>query len=263
MLNKHNLSIASFASKEVRRYTLNGILVNPDSTVATDGHRLLWVSGAPDRKSADYPQVPGFAGASDEFASFILNREAALAISKVTPTKESIPILNHVAVSADGSAIAVTDLERPQVFPVRPLAGKYPNYEAVIPKWEDAAFRVTLDASYLAEIGKMFAGFVSDRSHPVTLSFYKDKLDPAAPLSIEQSSVRFDGSRDDQGMTAVLMPVRGIEDRKGTYGWAEREAKREEERKAKEAKEKEKAEADANAGLRTEERAEEAEVKGE
>lgn len=253
MLNKHNLSIAAFASKEASRYMLHGILVTPEATVAMDGHRLVWVSGEPERESKDYPQVPGFAGASDAFKPFILKRDAALAIAKVTPSKESIPILNHVAVAEDGSAMAVTDLERPQVFPVRKVEGQYPQYEKVIPKWEDAAFRVSVDASYLAEIAKAFAGFSSDRCHTVTLSFYKDKLVAVegAEESIAQNSIRFDATRNGQGMTAVLMPIRDVEDedKASTYGWTERKAKLDAEREAAEAKARE----DANAELRTEE----------
>lgn len=254
MLNKHNLSIAAFASKEASRYTLQGILVTPEATVATDGHRLVWVSGEPERESKDYPQVPGFAGASDSFKPFVLSRDAALAIAKVTPSKERIPILNHVAVAEDGSAMAITDLERPQVFPVRKVEGQFPKYDLVVPKWEDATFRVSVDASYLAEIAKAFAQFSSDRSHAVVLSFYKDKLVAVegAEESIAQNSIRFDATNMGQGMTAVLMPIRDVEDKAGTYGWTERKAKLDAEREAAEAKARE----DANDELRTDEHAE-------
>lgn len=229
MLNKHNLTVAQFASKEANRYTMNGILVTPDATVATNGHYLVWCGTEPERESEDYPQIEGFKGASDAFKPFVLDRDAALAIAKVTPSKENIPILNHVAVSEDGSQIAVTDLDRPQVFPVRGMTGKFPQYEQVIPKLEDAVFAISVDASYLAQIARQFAGFVSDeRNHRVTLSFYADSLksdEPTATVGRDVSGhpIRFDGVRDGQGMTAVLMPIRDHEDQKGTYGWAGRQ----------------------------------------
>lgn len=242
MLNKHNLSIASFASKEESRYTLQGILVTPKATVATNGHYLVWVSDAKDRKAKDYPQVLGFAGASDTFTPFILSRDAALAIAKVTPSKERIPILNHVAVAKDGNAMAVTDLERPQVFPVRHVEGKFPQYEVVIPKYEDAVARITLSAEYLAQIAKQFAGFADKRNTPVTLSFYKHGEND----DIGTNSVRFDAVSADgnQGMTAVLMPIRDASDYAHTYGWTEREAQRKAEREAEELKRKEEANAE-------------------
>ena len=240
MLNKHNLTIASFASKEASRYTLQGILVTPDATVATNGHYLVWVSNSLERKAEDYPQIPGFVGASDTFTPFILGRDAALAIAKVTPYKEKIPVLNHVAVAADSSQIAVTDLERPQVFPVKSVQGQFPRYEMVVPKFEDAVVRVSVNAEYLAQIAKQFAGFVSDdRNKKVTLSFYADKGTSDDQLegidrNVGEHSIRFDGTNDGQGMTAVLMPIRTSEDQVGTYGWAEREAKRKAEREAEE-----------------------------
>lgn len=240
MLNKHNLSIASFASKEASRYTLQGILVTPDATVVTNGHYLVWVSNSPEHKAADYPQVPGFAGASDTFTPFILSRDEALAIAKVTPSKEKIPVLNHVAIAADSSAMAVTDLDRPQVFPVRPVEGQFPKYDAVIPKFDDAVMQISVNAEYLAQIAKQFAGFVSDQGNKkVTLSFFADKGTSADQLEgigrgIGEHSIRFDGENDGQGMTAVLMPIRDASDQKGTYGWAEREAKRQAERDAAE-----------------------------
>jgi DNA polymerase III sliding clamp (beta) subunit (PCNA family) len=248
MLNKHNLSIASFTSKEASRYTLNGILVNPDSTVATNDHYLVWVSGNPESTAKDYPHIPGFAGASDTFVPFILGRDAALAIAKVTPSKESIPVLNHVAVSEDGSVMAVTDLDRPQVFPIQPVEGKYPDYAAVIPKFEDAVARISVNAEYLAAIAKQFAGFANDAHKTVTLSFYAD----SGEKEIDNRPMRFDGTRDGQGMTAMLMPVRGIEDKQGTYGYADREAIRKDKRDADAKAKESEAIDDANADLRTE-----------
>jgi hypothetical protein len=241
MLNKHNLNVAQFASKEESRYTMNGVLVTPNETVATNGHYLVWC-GKDSVEAENYPLIPGFVGASEQFKPFILSRESALAIAKVTPSKAKIPILNHVAVSGDGSQMAVTDLDRPQVFPVRPVEGKFPQWEVVVPKFEQAVFSISVNAEYLAAIAKQFAGFVDDRNHKVTLSFYADSMKSDEPVAtvgrdVSGHSIRFDGVRDGQGMTAVLMPVRENDDQAGTYGYAERQAARELADKA--AKEKE------------------------
>lgn len=245
MLNKHNLNVAQFASKEESRYSLQGILVTPEATVATNGDYLVWVS-KDSVSSGNFPVVPGFGQAEDKFEPFLLDAKTALQVAKVTPTKANNPALNHVGVREqkleDGEnrsarVLAVTDLERPQVFPVKPMAGKFPLYENVVPKWEDATFRIALDANYLTMLAKAFAGFVerSGTSKPIVLSFYSG-----------DKPVRMDGTNNGQGMTAMLMPVPGADDQAGTYGWTEREAQREAEREKEYAKAKEEANADAS-----------------
>lgn len=211
MLNKRNLAVAQFASKEASRWVMQAIKVDKDATVATDGHRLVWVS-KPSSKSVDFPTVDGFEGGQDD-ASFLLDADAAKAIEKVIP-KSKIPILNNAAVRVDGeqAIVCVTNLDNPQVFKPRPVSGQYPNFDMVMPK-DAPTFQIAVNAEYLAQIAKFAAQF-SD-NHKVVLSFYGTTAD--------NKPMRFDASDGEQGMTAVLMPLRdgAKATMVGTYGHVE------------------------------------------
>lgn len=223
MLNRHNFAILPFVSKEQSRYTLNALQVTKDATIATDGHRLGWVSVSK-CKSENYPVVANVGKPTDDFAPFLLERDTAVKIAKSIPSKESIPALNHAAVSqetVDGevkTTITATDLENTAIHPIRKFSGMFPQYQNVIPKLESAKFQITLSAAYLMEIAKAFNSF-NERDKAVLISF-----------TDAESPVRFDARNQEteQAMTVVLMPMRGkTNDVIGSYGWAEREAVRE------------------------------------
>lgn len=219
MLNKHNLRVARFASKESSRYTLQAILVEPSATVATDGHTLVWVS-TPTDKPEDFPVVDGAPKPTREFAPFLLALDAAAAIEKALPRKSTIPVLMNAAISTepngDGASrpvITVTDLETPQVFRPGKVDGRFPQYENVMPK-EDAkpVFTIELDAAKLEALSKAFREFTHESNpqhHTVRIEFYgADK------------AVRFDANNCGQGMTGLLMPHKAGEKRpERTYGW--------------------------------------------
>jgi hypothetical protein len=221
MLNKWNLQAAQFVSKESSRYTLNGIHVRSDATVATNGHYLAWVSTSPDRKAEDFPLVDGVGPATDSYDPFLLDRDAALEIAKALPKKTTIPVLAYAAVSVeDGkTAITVTDLENPRTFRPRKMEGQFPRVEAVFPT-KAPVVRFALSATYLAQIAKFAADFNAGReaSDPVYITVYSP-----------EDAVRFDVERSDteQGATFLLMPIRmEKDDVPYTYGWKEREAAR-------------------------------------
>lgn len=199
MLNKRNWDVHKFCSKDESRYALSAINVTPEATIATDGHRLAWVSGD-GFKSESFPVVPNAAPATNEFKPFMVSAELAAKIAKATPTKEHIPVLNHSAIGIDGEnrTIAVTDLESPQVFnATKQPDGQFPNTDAVIPRWEKATARFCVNAEYLADIAAFAAQF--DRKRPVSI---------VVSLYEEQKAIRFDAEHDGQGYTAVLMPTR-------------------------------------------------------
>ena len=223
MINKHNLAVAAFASKEASRYTPNGILVTPDATVATDGFVLGWVS-TPKIPVVNFPQVDGVKpeAMTDDFAPFILGLEAVKLVERALPKKTTIPALRCAAIAREDrvdvatgeitgerNAIVVTDLENPQVFRPAPVAGQFPNYAQVIPN-AVPKFVITVNAELLARIATAFAKFGDPRSHAMRISFVD-----------EMSAIRFDAAGgDDQGMTALLMPMRGgNEPIPHTYGW--------------------------------------------
>lgn len=239
MLNKANFLVTEFASKEESRYALTAIQVRPEATVATNGHYLAWIS----TDSADpqnFPVVEGFEGGQKHFKPFLLDVESAKAIAKALPRKTTIPVLQYAAVhvngvtveSPDGTktqdqdkgiqsvSLAVTDLERPQVFRPRVPEGQFPKFEQVIPDWEkDVAFEISVDPAYLATIAKSALDFQKGKAKPILrMKFYTP-----------DKAIRFDATNDNgQGMTVVLMPMRDEKDLPGTYGYKEREYARQE-----------------------------------
>jgi len=203
MLNKHNLDIAQFATKEAR-YTMQAILVAPHETIVTDGHRLVRVS-TPDIPAAQFPKPDDTFAASDSFKPFLLPAETAKAIAKAVPRKTIIEALSCIAVDgartdANGTAhLAVTDLETFNPFTVRKPDGQFPNYIAVVPDPAKAELTISVNASYLAELARAAASFQKDgRRDPVlTMRFYG--VDKA---------LRMDCEKDGQQWSAVLMPIR-------------------------------------------------------
>ncbi len=79
------------------------------------------------------------------------------------------------------------------MFSAKSESGQFPNYDTVVPKWENAKFRIALNAAYLAKIAKAFEQFSEKPSNLVVLSFYGS-----------DEAMRFDGTRNGQGMTAVF-----------------------------------------------------------
>lgn len=162
LLNKHNLELAKLASKEENRFLLQGILVQPESTVVTDGQVLMEVTTA-DFRAADFPQPPGIASATDEWKPFVLSAQDALAIAKTIPKKTTTPILSNAAVATpngdDHMTIFTTDLERHNPVTVRKLTGTYPDYKRVIWPAEEAEFAINVNARNLADVLDFVAKF--------------------------------------------------------------------------------------------------------
>jgi len=216
MLNKHNLAVHQFVTKEAGRYATNVIHVTPKETVATDGTVLVRVS-TPKLDPANFPLVDGVKP-SATFKPFNLSVDAARTIEKAIPKKSTIPILSNVMIDGkatdahpdkdlpDCAVLAVSDLENPQVFHPKKDGGNFPNWQAVIPKREEAKFAICLDARLLAKLAQFAAKFAAnDRVHEVRIRFYG-----------EDKPVRLDAQGEDgQEWTGVLMPLRGPDDWKG------------------------------------------------
>jgi DNA polymerase III sliding clamp (beta) subunit (PCNA family) len=212
MLNRHNLRVAEFASDDASRISLNGILVSPEATVATNGHYLAWVSTPTGQSVDSFPIVAGAPALTDTFKPFILGTDAARDIAKSLPKKTTIPILANAGIGfeAEKPVIVTTDLENPKVFRPHALEGQFPNFDVVMPK-DKPTFQITVNSEYLAKIAKAFSDFQPKTSKGLRMSFY-DK----------GSSIRFDAVNGDtgQGMTAVLMPIRDdFAPLPHTYGW--------------------------------------------
>jgi hypothetical protein len=208
MLNKHNFEVANFVCKEESRYSLQAILVTPQATVATDGHRLVKVTVPADRKAEDFPKADPSFHASDTFAPFLLPAESAKQIAKAIPKKQTIPILECVAIDgkqtdANGTAhLAVTDLQTFTPFTVRKPEGRFPNYESIIPKTGECTLSISVNPVYLMELCKSALEFQGGRGayNPKIILRFRDA----------NSSIRLECKPNDerQEWLAVLMPMR-------------------------------------------------------
>lgn len=201
MLNRNNFEVEKYASRETSKYSLHAILVQPDATVATDGHTLIWMS-VPEFEPGNFPSIDGFGEATNKYHTFMLNGDTArkIAESLSRPGTQTIPILETAAVSEDGDrrAIAVTDLENPLIFPVSKVEGSFPNYGAVIPHPKNIKLRVAVNPEYLRRIAETAIRLQRNGAKMVIISFQD-----------QQSALRFDAvNGQEQSMTAMVMPMK-------------------------------------------------------
>lgn len=152
MLSRANLELATLATSDKSRFTLNAILVRPDMTIETDGHQMVLVQTPLGAGTFTNPQLE-ICGkqALTTWKPFLLSVSDALRIAKAIPKSKTLPILNHAFIlevrepaepanekETKGPRIVVlgvTDLESPQLFECRVPAGNFPDHERVIPKW--------------------------------------------------------------------------------------------------------------------------------
>lgn len=204
LLNKHNLNIAALCSKEESRFTLNSILVTPDATVETDGHQLVKVTLPPDMKAESFPVREGQSPAVDSWKPFLLPASEALNIAKALPKKTTMPVLKYAAVTEDTdknghSSIAVTDLEMARVFNTKKPEGNFPDFERIMPKKEDAEFRIAFNAELLRRVLQQVEAFRSEEHNAECVFSFAS---PSGPLRVD--------ARNGQGQefTGVIMPLR-------------------------------------------------------
>jgi predicted DNA-binding transcriptional regulator AlpA len=205
LLNAHNLKLASLACKEESRFTLNAILVQPQSTVVTDGHILVEMSTPPGMKAENFPEIPGVGPAAEEWKPFLLPASDALAIARELPKKSNLPILQHAAVAAESPdnfvTVVTTDLERANPRTIKRPTGNFPDYQRVMPKPEADEYAVTFNPALMADVLKFVADWQGAKrggySGTCTLSF-----------SSNRNAVRIDAEHDGQKLSGAIMPQR-------------------------------------------------------
>jgi len=205
MLNRHNLTIASLASKEASRYALGSILIAPERTVVTDG-RLLATVSTPTLPAESVPTIDGFAP-TNTFRPFQLPAEDAMAIAKAIPKSTNLPILENAFVDAgtDGKAkIAVTNLESSRVFEIRKPAGSYPQVDQVIPALEDSEIAIALNPNLLISLLRALVPLLEKDS-----GFILRVKDAKTPIRLD-----FESTQSGQRGIGILMPMQG----EGTHG---------------------------------------------
>lgn len=121
------------------RYHLRGVNVLPDGTaVATDGHVLLMAKDNSPIPDAEFPQIQGAPFHGTPERNVILDADVIKRLLAVMPKKSTIPVLQAVQVSKNGSdqtfTVAATDLQTPIVSNVDMSDGKnFPDHVRVLP----------------------------------------------------------------------------------------------------------------------------------
>lgn len=215
LFNPKQLDNIKMSSRDETRQALNGLFFEGNSTIATDGHKLMRVTFTPKplpdeviekelgKDYLDHPDIcesyalekyneknleewpaNGIAWANSD-KSFILPRSTVEKALKNIPKKASIPLLKNVAIGLKENnggetfkaVCQTTDLENIDNVEARLVDGKFPDYKQVIPDFKGSANyqRVIINAKYLKEICTQLEKY-NDSSHAVTLYLKKDKL---------------------------------------------------------------------------------------
>lgn len=197
LLNKASFATLHAVSDEETRYTLKAIHITETHTEATDGHILVRVSH-PEVNESNFPVVEGMPPSNGAWKPALLDKATAVAVKKALPRERSMVILNHAQVRANGEglAIAVTDLDRPQVFKPRPSTGNFPNTETFLLKPCEPQAVFTFNPDLLAALLKSAKEFGAGGNTTVKLTVYG----PDKAVRLE--------ARNDENQTweALLMP---------------------------------------------------------
>lgn len=204
LFNKKQLENVKLASKDETRQVFCGLRIEGDSTVSTDGHRLMKVTWNKPRDIEDWP-ANGIKWAKKE-EPFILPRSTVEKALRNIPKRPAYPILENVAIGLkdtkgkgpDQFVVQTSDLENTDNVEGKTVEGKYPDYKQVIPDFENSKkyHKVGLSAKYLKEICAQLEKYKD--SHMVT--FYMGKeTDPVVITADDKEGTE---------ATAVLMPMK-------------------------------------------------------
>lgn len=220
LFNKKQLENVKLASIDKTRPALNGLYFTGNSTISTDGHRLMKVTAnyTEDKKDAlaDWPANGVTWDPSQD--PFILPKSTVEKALKNIPSGADIPddvkaVAIGLTVQLPGDPKKVvcqtTDFENTTNLEVNAVVGQFPKVDQVIPDFENSALdrslqcdrdqkyiRVGLSARYLKEICAQLEKY-RDRSHMITL-YIKDATSPVVLTA--------DDGEGTEAM-AVLMPM--------------------------------------------------------
>lgn len=221
LFTRKQLEIVKFASRDDTRIGLNGVYVDGETTVATDGHRLLMVKSK-QMENADWPANSIKWSENDKpFTIPLTTVEKAL---RNVPKKVDLPILERIAIGlkevptgdADKVVCQTTDLDTTDNVEARIQEGKFPNYKQVIPDFKDSDQyqRVGVSAGYLKDVCAVLEKY-NPGSKMITLYVKKDtpkvvgsKYTESAKLGENYSIVLTADDNLGNQATAVIMPLR-------------------------------------------------------
>ncbi|ALO16273.1 MAG TPA: DNA polymerase III subunit beta [Salinivirga sp.] len=191
LLSAINKTIFATAEDDLRP-VMNGILFafSPDylTAVASDAHKMV-----------RYRRLDVKA---DQEASFILPQKPAQMLKNLLPNDET-----EVKVTFDQQNAIIEFGNFLQVC--RLVEGKYPNYEAVIPK--DNPYKMTVDRLDLHNKLKMVSGYANPASNLVKLSVAPNELKVSAQdldfsmSAFERLKCEYEGQEMEIGFKALFM----------------------------------------------------------
>jgi len=206
LLGKRSLEIIKLASNDETRQALNGLYVDGDTTVVTDGHKMMRVKS----QSLPVSEWPANGVKWTVEEPFIIDKKTVEKALKNIPKKQAIPILHNAAVGlvkvGDGEAkkavCQTTDLERTENIETRTVDGKFPDYKRVIPDYENLEqySRVGISAKYLMDVCSILKNY-DERMNLITIYFKKEETGNSSIVLTAE-----DGEGNEA--TAVIMPMR-------------------------------------------------------
>jgi DNA polymerase-3 subunit beta len=191
LLSSINKTIFATADDDLRP-VMNGVLFSFSSdyltAVASDAHKMVRY------RRADVK--------SENEASFILPQKPAQMLKSLLPNDES-----EVKVSFDSQNAIFEFANFIQIC--RLVEGKYPNYEAVIPK--DNPYKMTIDRLDIYNKLKMVSGYANPASNLVKLSVAPSELKVSAQdldfsmSAFERLKCEYEGEEMEIGFKALFL----------------------------------------------------------
>ena len=204
LYSKQQLQVVKACSKDETRAALNGVLVDKNKLVATDGHRMIVVEDKAIDNSKDWP-VNGVDWQASNKPFIIPSSAINKAIKNIPKSKDTrgLPILEKVAIGETPEntiTLQTTDLDTTDNVKTKTVDGKFPDYERVIPTLGEVGGydkKVGLNAHYMIEALQLMINFADDKSKMVTFHM-KD----------ENHSIVLTCENEETKTTCVVMPMR-------------------------------------------------------
>lgn len=231
LYNRKQLEIVKLACKDDTRQVMTGLYVDGNTTVITDGHKLIAVKSETETKVEDWPanSIPWKKNDTDPF---IISREQVEKALKNIPKKPSMPILEHVAIGKVENdhgkkelSCQTTDLESTDNVEGREIDGTYPDFKKVMPPYlDDKLYQaIGVSAKYLKEICTLLEKY-QPRGNKITLHVRKSQAHKVIsfPMKISTEEGEVDDipvtplPKDDEPDPAHFPIVLTAEDGEGT-----------------------------------------------
>jgi len=203
-LGPEHAALKEFVADAGQRPVLAGICVRDGQAVVTNGSILVIVPTG--RQAAtDLPVIDGMATPLSEGTEVLVPVAAIEKALRLVDKKTSVMALQRVVLSyapaenGEGpkALLSATDLETSGTIAVRPISGKFPTYEQVIPV-RDGKCKVAINAGLLRQLATYIERHGGGTG---TMTIYIDPANALSPLRVEF------GPPDRPGV-AVLAPMR-------------------------------------------------------